>query len=96
MGRHAGKVILVDAMLDALGVEASIENQRNTLVEDGVELAQIMRGRRRMGEASDQPHFKLLRTTWMTKVAKLKASMGHQRAAIFRSKGSSHDKVEAN
>ena len=38
MGRHVSKVIMVDPDLDAIGMEMSINNQRNPLLKDGLEL----------------------------------------------------------
>ena len=40
-----------------------------------------------MGETSDRLYLKQLSKTWIAKQGKLKASMGHHKASLYRIKG---------
>ena len=88
MGRHISKVIMVDKRLRSADVEDYLAGHNFALLKDGVEVAQMMRGRRRMGEVNDSPYFKMLKASWMIKCHKLKVALTFKMAAIYQQKGS--------
>lgn len=47
-----------------------------------------------MGETSDQLYLSQLSKTWIAKQGKLKVSMGHHKASLYRLKGEKWDKYD--
>ena len=47
-----------------------------------------------MGETSDQLYLRQFSKTWIAKQGKLKASMGHNKASLYRLKGEKCDRYD--
>ena len=91
MKTHMSKLICVDRSVTNESIKASLEARNIQNLKDGLRLINLIKGRRKAGEANDAEIAEYLKQGWRIDIGKIVSRLKKSRAISYISMGARQD-----